>query len=84
MILHNHGDTALKADAAIGVEDFYSLRQIQTDIKPRFYPLPCRFLMKIIIDINPVCACVRTSAEDDDFQRLSNGGWEMCVPNDSV
>ena len=29
--------------------------------------------MKIIIVINPVCTCIRTSAEDDDCQR------EVCV-----
>ena len=32
--------------------------------------------MKIIIVINLVCACVKTSAEDDDFQSLSKGGRE--------
>ena len=30
--------------------------------------------MKIITVINPVCACVRTSAENDDFHILSKGG----------
>ena len=34
--------------------------------------------MKIIIVIDSVRACVRTSAEDDDFQRLSKGGG-MCA-----
>ena len=34
--------------------------------------------MKIILVINPVCACVRTSAKDDDFQKLSREGRE-CV-----
>ena len=29
--------------------------------------------MKIIIVINLVCMCVKTSAEDNDFQRLSKG-----------
>ena len=29
--------------------------------------------MKIMIVINLVCACVKTFAEDDDFQRLSKG-----------
>ena len=63
------------------MEDFYSLQQT----KPRFYPLLRQFLMKVIIDINPVCAkCVRTPAEDDEFQRLSMGGWGVCVSNDFV
>ena len=38
--------------------------------------LLCQFLTKIIIVINLVCACVKTSAEDDDFQRLSKGERE--------
>ena len=59
------------ADAATVVEDLYSLKQIQTVIRPRSYPLLCQFLMKIITVINLVCACVKTSAEDDDFQSLS-------------
>ena len=62
---------SLIADAATGVEDFYSLKQIQTVVRPRSYPLLCQFLMKIIIVINNVCACVKTSAEDDDFQSFS-------------
>ena len=57
------------ADAATGVEDFYSLKQIQTVIRPRSYPLLCQFLMKMIKVINLVCACVKTSAEDDVFRR---------------
>ena len=65
-------------DPATGVEDFYSLKQIQTIIRPPSYPLLCQFLMKIIIVINLVCACVKTSAEDDDFQSLSKGERE-CV-----
>ena len=73
MILHTQSDTTLIADAATGVEDFYSLKQIQTVIRPRSYPLLCQFLMKIIIVINLVCACIKTSAEDDDFQSLSKG-----------
>ena len=40
-------------------------------IRPRTYPLFCQFLMKIIIVINLVCACVKTSAEGDHFQSLS-------------
>ena len=56
MILHTQGDTTLIADAATGVEDFYSLKQIKIIIKPHFYPLLCQFLMKIIIVINSVCA----------------------------
>ena len=62
------------ADAATGVEDFDSLKQIQTFIRPRSYPLLCQFLTKIIIVINLVYSCVKTSAEDDDFQSLSKGG----------
>ena len=58
------------ADAATGVEGFDSLKQIQT------YPLLCQFLMKIMIVINLMCACVKTSAEDDDFQSLSKGERE--------
>ena len=65
------------ADAATGVEDFDSLKQIQTVIRPRSYPLLCQFLTKIIIVINLVCACVKTSAEDDDFQRLLKGEREI-------
>ena len=53
----------MTADAATGVEDFYFQEQIQTIIKPRFYPRLCQFLMKII----PVCTCVKTSVEDDNF-----------------
>ena len=34
--------------ATTGVEDFYFREQIQTVIKPRFYPRLCQFLMKII------------------------------------
>ena len=71
MILHTQWDTTLIADAATGVEDFYSLKQIQTVIRSRSYPLLCQFLMNIIIVINLVCAYVKTSAEDDDFQSLS-------------
>ena len=80
MTLHIQWDTTLIADPATGVEDFYSLKQIQTIIRPPSYPLLCQFLMKIIIVINLVCACVKTSAEDDDFQRLwKGGGGGMCV-----
>ena len=32
--------------------------------------------MKIILVINLVCMCVKTSAGDDDFQSLSKGGGE--------
>ena len=76
------------ADAATGVEDFDSLKQIQTVIRPRSYPLLCQFLTKIIIVINLVCACVKTSAEDDDFQSLSKrdreGGREREGERESV
>ena len=58
------------ADAATGVEDFYSLKQIQTVIRHRSYPLLGQIFMKIIIVINLVCACVKASAEDDHFQSL--------------
>ena len=50
------------------------LGQIQTVIKPRFYPRLCQFLMTIIPVINWVCACVKTS--------VSNEGLGMCQPND--
>ena len=44
--------------------------------------------MKIIIVINLVCACVKTSAEDDDFQSLSKrdreGGREREGERESV
>ena len=42
-------------NSATGVDDFYFREQIQTIIKPRFYPRLCQFLMKIIP--------VKTSAE---------------------
>ena len=38
----------LVADVATGVDFFYFWEQIQTVIKPRFYPQLCQFLMKII------------------------------------
>ena len=46
--------------------------QIQTVIKLRFYPWLCQFLMTIIPVINWVCACFKTSVEDDNFLRE---GW---------
>ena len=46
---------------------------IQTVTKPRFYPRCCPFLMTIIPVINCMCACVRTSAEDDNFPREGGG-----------
>ena len=61
------------ADAATGVEDFDSLKQIQTVIRPPSYPLLCQFLMKITIVTNLVFSCVKISAEGDDFQNLSKG-----------
>ena len=54
---------------------FYFREQIQTVTESRFYPLLCQFLMKIIPVINWVCACVKTSVEDDNFLRE---GW-VCV-----
>ena len=42
MSLHTRLDTTFVADAATGVEDFYTLKQIQTVINPRFYPLLCQ------------------------------------------
>ena len=45
--------------------------------KDHLYPLLGQFLMNIIIVIDPVCACARMFAEDDDFQREGGG---MCVP----
>ena len=50
---------------------------MQTIIKPRFYPQLCQFLMTIIPVINSVGACIRMSAEDDNFLREGEG----CVPN---
>ena len=47
-----HPDTTLIADVTTGVEDFYFREQMQTVIKPRFYPWICQFLMKIIPVIN--------------------------------
>ena len=76
MIVHIQWDTTLIADAATGAGDVYSLKQIQTVIRPRSYPLFCQFLIKIIIVINLLCMCVKTSAGNDDFQCLSNGGRE--------
>ena len=64
------------ANAATGVEDFYSLKQIQTVMRPCSYPLLCQFIMKIIIVINLLRACIKTSAEDDDVQSLSKGERE--------
>ena len=69
------------------MEDFYSLKQIQTVIKPRFYSLPCQFLMKIKIVINPMCACVRIPAQNGTSKTLKGEGegrgargWEdMCA-----
>ena len=73
MIPHTEFNTTLVADAATGVADFYSLKQTQTVIKPSFYPLLCHFLVKSIIVINPVCARVVRSAEEDDFQGEGGG-----------
>ena len=72
MQIHTQWDTTLIAHTYTGVEDFYFREQIQTVIKPRFYPRLCQFLMKIIPVINWVCACVKTSVEDDSFLRE---GW---------
>ena len=81
MILNTQWAITLIADAATGVEDFYSLKQMQTVTRPRSYPLLCQFLLKIIIVINIVCAYVQTSAEEDDFHSLSKGegGESVCV-----
>ena len=65
--------TTLIADAATGVEDFYSREQIQTVTELLFYPRLCQFFMKTITVINRVCACVRTFAEDDNFPREGGG-----------
>ena len=74
MILHTQWDTTLIADASTGVEDFYSLKKNTNRHKASFLPSALSvFLTKIIIVINLVCSCVKTSAEDDDFQRLSKG-----------
>ena len=42
----------LTADVETAVEDFCFREQIQTVIKPRFYPRLCQFLMKFIPVIN--------------------------------
>ena len=39
-----------------------------------FLPSAGQFLMKIITVVNRVCACVRTSAEDDNFPKKGEGG----------
>ena len=52
--------------------------------KASFYPLLCQFLMKIIIVINLMCSCVKTSAVDDDFESLSEGEREEGRERESV
>ena len=47
-----------------------------TRYKASFPPSALSVLMKMIMVINLVCACVNTCAEDDDFQSLSEGGRE--------
>ena len=43
-------------------------------------PFALSVLDDIIIVINPLSACVRTSAEDDNFHRLSKGGvGDVCA-----
>ena len=54
---------------------FFFQEQIQTVIKPHFYPQLCQFLMKIRPVINWVWACIKISVEDDSF--LTEGRW--CV-----
>ena len=54
---------------------FYFREQIQTVIMLCFYPQLCQFLMKIIPVINWRRACIKMSAEDDNFLRE---GWR-CV-----
>ena len=46
---------------------------LQTITKPHFYPQFCQFSKKIIPVLNSVCACIRTSAEDDNFSREDGG-----------
>ena len=58
---------------------FLLAKQIQTVVKPCFCPLLCQFLMSVIIVISPAHACVRMSAEEDDFQREGGG---MCASDD--
>ena len=49
-------------------------------ISQTFLPSLLVVSFSIIIVTNPVCAFVTTSAEDGDFQRLSNGGWgDVCT-----
>ena len=44
----------------------------RTNTNHCFYLWHCQFLMKIIPVINWVCACIKTSVEDDNFLRE---GW---------
>ena len=46
---------------------------IQTIIKPCFYPRLCQFVMKIVPVINCMCACIRMSANVDNFPREGRG-----------
>ena len=41
-------------------KNFYSLKQVQTVKKPRFYPLLFQLSVKTIMVINPVCTCQDT------------------------
>ena len=70
-------DTTVIADAATGLEEFYSWEQIQTIIKPHFYPQLYRCLMKIITVINCECLCqdILWSAEDDNFPKEGGRWW---------
>ena len=76
---HTQWDTTLIADVATWVEDFYFQEQIQTIIKPCFYPRLCQFLMKIIPVIKWVCACVKTSVADDNFLTKGWGCMNLMI-----
>ena len=79
MTLHTQWDTTMIADVATGVEDFYFQEQIQTIIKPRFCPWLCQFVMKMIPVTNWMCACVKTSVEDDNFLTEGWGSVNLMI-----
>ena len=54
------------ADTATRVEDFVLPKTKTNRYKASFLP-------SALSSFNLVCACVKTSAEDDDFQSLSKG-----------
>ena len=69
------------ADAATVVKELYSENKYKTVIKPRFYPrLLSVFNENYNLVISRVCACVTTSAEDDNFPR-GEDGYNMILFN---